>query len=153
MARLISCSIAMSGKINYASRQMDLLLKEFIEFCRAYLDDLVAASDTFDDHVYHLTLLLDVLEERGIMLEPRKAYIAFPEVSLLGQRVDALGMTTPQDKDQGNRRTGFSTHPGNLPWHERRITPVCAALRQEVRTTTAPQDRAPTREPHQGSPT
>ena len=95
MARLISCSIAKSGKINYTSRQMDLLLKEFIEFCRAYLDDLVAASDTFDDHVYHLTLLLDVLEEHGIMLEPRKAYIAFPEVSLLGQRVDALGDDHP----------------------------------------------------------
>jgi hypothetical protein len=30
---------------------MDLLLKEFIEFCRADLDNLVAASDTFDEHV------------------------------------------------------------------------------------------------------
>lgn len=31
-------------------------------------------------------------------LEPKKAYVAFPKVSLLGQRVDALGMTTPEDK-------------------------------------------------------
>jgi hypothetical protein len=32
------------------------------------------------------------------MLEPRKAYVAFPEVSLLGQRVDAFGMSTPEAK-------------------------------------------------------
>lgn len=31
-------------------------------------------------------------------LEPKKAHVAFPKVSLLGQCVDALGMTTPEDK-------------------------------------------------------
>ena len=77
--------------VPYVQRQMDLLLKEFIEFCRAYLDDLVAASGTFDEHIEHLTLILGVLEEHGVSLEPKKAYVAFPEISLLGQRVDALG--------------------------------------------------------------
>lgn len=86
------------NSVPYVQRQMDLLLKEFIEFCRAYLDDIVVASDTFDDHLRYLTLILDVLEKHGISLEPKKAYVAFPKVSLLGQRVDALGMTTLEDK-------------------------------------------------------
>ncbi|KAF9250467.1 hypothetical protein DTO013E5_5507 [Penicillium roqueforti] len=80
------------NSVPYVQRQMDLLLKEFVEFCRAYLDDLVTASDTFDEHVEHLTLVLDVLEKHGVALEPKKAYVAFPEVSLLGQRVDGQGV-------------------------------------------------------------
>ncbi|KAJ5200034.1 hypothetical protein N7491_009166 [Penicillium cf. griseofulvum] len=39
-----------------------------------------------------------VLKKYSVSLEPKKAYVAFPEVSLLGQRVDALGITTPEDK-------------------------------------------------------
>ncbi|OQD72349.1 hypothetical protein PENPOL_c001G01859 [Penicillium polonicum] len=73
---------------------MDLLLKDFAGFCRAYLDDIVVASDTFHLHIKHLTLVLEVLEKHSISLEPKKAYVAFPKVSLLGQRVDALGSTT-----------------------------------------------------------
>lgn len=64
---------------------MDLLLKEFIEFCRAYLDDIVVASDSFELHITHLTLVLGVLQEHRVSLESRKAYVAFPKVSLLGQ--------------------------------------------------------------------
>ncbi|KAJ5789125.1 uncharacterized protein N7518_006136 [Penicillium psychrosexuale] len=61
-------------------------------------DGLSVISDTFDEHTEHLTFILGVLEKHGISLEPKKAYVPFPEVSLLGQRVDALGMTTPEDK-------------------------------------------------------
>ncbi|OQE16558.1 hypothetical protein PENFLA_c027G02046 [Penicillium flavigenum] len=84
---LLSASASQASfQVSSQASPMDLMLKEFIEFCRAYLNDLVAASDTFDDNVYHLTLILDVLEEHGVSLEPNKAYVAFPEVSLLGQR-------------------------------------------------------------------
>ena len=37
-------------------------------------------------------------QDHNVPLGPRKAYIGFPEVALLGQRVDALGMTTPEEK-------------------------------------------------------
>lgn len=67
------------NSVPYVQRQMDLLLKEFVEFCRAYLDDIVAASDTFDLHIEHLTLVLEVLEKHSVSLEPKKAYIAFPQ--------------------------------------------------------------------------
>lgn len=47
------------NSVPYVQRQMDLLLKEFIEFCRAYLDDIVVASDSFELHITHLTLVLE----------------------------------------------------------------------------------------------
>ncbi len=86
------------NSVPYVQRQMDLLLKAFIAFCRAYVDDLVVASSTFDEHLEHLESVLQTLQDHNVSLERKKAYIAFPEVSLLGQRVDALGMTTPEDK-------------------------------------------------------
>jgi dUTPase len=86
------------NSVPYVQRQMDLLLKDLIDFCRAYLDDLVVASATFDEHLHHLGMVLDVLERHHVSLEPSKAYVAFPEVSLLGQVVDAFGMSTPEDK-------------------------------------------------------
>ena len=93
--------VAIMGYINsipYVQRQMDLNLKEFREFCRAYIDDLVVASKTLDQHLTHLELVFQKLEDMNIKLEPTKAYLGFPSVKLLGQRVDALGLTTPEDK-------------------------------------------------------
>ncbi|KAJ5962231.1 hypothetical protein N7501_007172 [Penicillium viridicatum] len=72
----------------YIQRQIDLLLKEFADFCKAYLNDIV-------------------LEKYVISLEPKKAYIAFPKVSLLGQRVNTLGITTPDDKIRAIARLEF----------------------------------------------
>ncbi|KAJ5399511.1 hypothetical protein N7465_010000 [Penicillium sp. CMV-2018d] len=70
------------NSVPYVQRQMDLLLKDLADFCRAYCDDIVVAG----------------AREHSVSLEPKTAYLAFPKVSLLGQRVDALGMTTPEDK-------------------------------------------------------
>lgn len=43
------------------------------------------ASDTLDDHVEHLHLVLKILLDHNVSLELRKAYIGFPEVALLGR--------------------------------------------------------------------
>ncbi|KAJ5424719.1 hypothetical protein N7445_010692 [Penicillium cf. griseofulvum] len=77
---------------------MDLILKDFFQWCRAYLDDIVVCSNSFQEHVSHLRRLFQRLQDYGIRLEPKKAYVGFPEAALLGQRVDALGLTTPKEK-------------------------------------------------------
>lgn len=59
---------------------------------------MYVASAEFDEHLRHLALVLEVLEHHHVSLEPSKAYVAFPEMSLLGQVVDAFGMSTPEDK-------------------------------------------------------
>lgn len=89
--------VAIIGFINsvpYVQRQMDLHLSEFNTFCRAYIDDLVICSRTLREHEEHLSVVFERLEDLNIKLEPTKAYIGFPSVQLLGQRVDGLGLTT-----------------------------------------------------------
>lgn len=63
---------------------MDLNLKEFHKFCRAYIDDLVIASKTLDQHLIYLELMFQKLEDMNIKLEPIKAYLGFLLVKLLG---------------------------------------------------------------------
>ncbi|KAK4865001.1 hypothetical protein LT330_001624 [Penicillium expansum] len=86
------------NSVAYVQRQMDLILKDFFDWCRTYLDDIVVCSRTLAEYILHLRHLLQRLQDYGIRLEPKKAYLGFPEVALLGQRVDALGLSTPEEK-------------------------------------------------------
>jgi hypothetical protein len=93
--------VTIMGFINsvpYLQRQMDLALEEFQKFAKAYINNIVTVSEMFDKHLEHLSLVFTRLEEMNVKLEPLKAFLGFPSVQLLGQRVDALGLTTPAEK-------------------------------------------------------
>ncbi|KAJ5217183.1 hypothetical protein N7468_010191 [Penicillium chermesinum] len=88
------------NSVTYVQRAMDNILQEFREWCRVFVDDIVTAPDNLQAHVEHLHLLLQKLQEFNIYLEPTKVFIGFPYITLLGQQVDSLGMTTKVDKLQ-----------------------------------------------------
>lgn len=93
--------VAMMGHCNsiaYVQRQLDGILRGLRKFCRAYIDDIVIALNSLEEHIKHLHILLSVLQEYNIRIEPKKTFVAFPIVTLLGQRVDSLGMTTMEEK-------------------------------------------------------
>lgn len=69
-----------------------------VHWRKAYIEDIVLASETLEQHVTDLHILLTCLKTYIIALQPIKAYIGFPSVSLLGHRVDALGMLTLEEK-------------------------------------------------------
>ncbi|KAL1981340.1 hypothetical protein VTN96DRAFT_2781 [Rasamsonia emersonii] len=92
------CIMGNCNAVAYVQRQMDLHLKELAMFCRAYINDIVIASRTLDDHIQHLHMLFQKLTDLNISISPDKSYIGFPNVQLLGQRVDALGMSTVEEK-------------------------------------------------------
>ena len=74
------------------------MLRKIWKFCRAYIDDLVVALDSLAEHISYLHELLSILQEYNIRLEPKKSFVGFPSVNLLGQRVDSLGMITMEEK-------------------------------------------------------
>lgn len=86
------------NSVPYVQRQLGLTLAEFKHFYRAYIDDIVPASVTLDEYVDHLHQVFDKLEDMNITLEPKKAFIGYPSIVLLGQRVDGLGLTTTDEK-------------------------------------------------------
>ena len=82
----------------YVQRMIDRILRPFRKFCRAYVDDIVIFSSSLDEHLKHLKLVFGALERMNIHLSPKKSFLGYPSVHLLGQKVDALGLATAEDK-------------------------------------------------------
>ena len=82
----------------FAQRTIDRILRNQRKFARAYIDDIVIFSKTLDEHIAHLKEVFSKLLEYDICLSPKKSFLAYPSVQLLGRRVDALGLATDTDK-------------------------------------------------------
>lgn len=71
------------NSVPYIQRQMDLILKD-VPYTRAYLDDILVVLDTLDDHIEHLHNVFRLFQTYNIALEPKKAFVGFLTVDLLG---------------------------------------------------------------------
>ena len=74
------------------------ILRPFRHFYRAYVDDIIIFSISLDKYIKYLSLVFQALSDINIYLAPFKAFLGFPSIQLLGQYIDALGLTTIEDK-------------------------------------------------------
>lgn len=79
-------------------RRIDLILRAQRSFARAYIDDIVIFSCTFEIHLQHLQQVFEKLKEFRFVLSPKKFFLSYPLISLLDQKVNSLGLTSDQDK-------------------------------------------------------
>ena len=102
-------NVAVMGYKNspaYVQRQIDRLLRRFA-FARAYVDDVVIFSQSLAEHVEHLRQIFQLFVSSGISVNPSKAFLGYPSVQLLGQKVDSLGLWTAEDKLQAISKISF----------------------------------------------
>ena len=93
-------NVAVMGYKNsptYVQRQIDKLLRRFA-FARAYVDDVVIFSQSLAEHVEHLRQIFQLFVSSSISVNPSKAFLGYPSMQLLGQKVDSLGLWTAEDK-------------------------------------------------------
>lgn len=57
-----------------------------------YIDDIVIASLTEDDHIEHLATVLSLLDSAQLTVNPKKCRIGFTELHALGHKVSGLQM-------------------------------------------------------------
>ncbi|XP_076764830.1 uncharacterized protein LOC143431872 [Xylocopa sonorina] len=69
-----------------------------LDFCYAYLDDILVASKDEAEHKDHLRQLFARLEQYGIVVNSAKCVFAETEVNFLGYRVDEHGTKPLPDK-------------------------------------------------------
>ena len=60
--------------------------------CYVYLDDILVASQTFEEHLRHLQLVLDRLRKAGLRLKPAKCLFLCREVPYLGFVISKSGI-------------------------------------------------------------
>ena len=63
-------------------------------FVSVYIDDVLIYSRTMEDHLTHLRLVLERLEEAGLKLKPSKCHFVCKEVEFLGHIITPEGLKT-----------------------------------------------------------
>ena len=99
------------GSVAYVQRQIDRILRAHKDFAKAYVDDIVVASRTLEEHLLHLNRVFETLVNAGICIKPVKAFIGYPSIELLGEHVDSMGLTTSEEKI---RAISMLTFPNSL---------------------------------------
>jgi hypothetical protein len=62
---------------------MDEVLRG-LDFCFAFLDDILVFSRTSEEHEQQLRTLFDRLQRHGVLVNPAKCVFSAPEVIFLG---------------------------------------------------------------------
>jgi len=92
-----------------------------VAFAKAYIDDFVVYSKTFEDHLNYLDAFFRRVYNIGVSLALAKAFIGYPSVKLLGYRVDAFGIASTDERIAGLKNIEF-------PWHAKDMEKYCGAI-------------------------
>jgi len=69
-----------------------------LDFCYVYLDDILVASKTAEEHYEHLRRLFQLLQQFGVAINTTKCVFRVSEVSFLGHRISRKGLTPSPQK-------------------------------------------------------
>ncbi|GBM46211.1 Transposon Ty3-G Gag-Pol polyprotein [Araneus ventricosus] len=78
-------------------RLMDNALQG-LDFCFVYIDDLLIASSSLEEHLDHLKQVFDRLRKFGLVLNRDKCVFAVENLSFLGHKIDKYGITPLPEK-------------------------------------------------------
>ena len=84
-------------------RMMDVILQETHDFAAAYLDDVVIHSRTWEDHLRHVSDILQRLQDAGLTVKPRKCQFAMSRCAYLGHIVEGCEVRPEDVKVQAVR--------------------------------------------------
>ena len=68
------------------------LLRDFIEFCDGFFDDVIIFSETIEEHFIHLEKVLKKLAEYGMFINFEKYQFAMNSVDFLGHNISDKGI-------------------------------------------------------------
>ena len=86
------------NSVAYVQRQMNTLLRQFRDFAKAYIDDIVVRSKSLTEHINHLRQLFRLFVCKNIELNLVKIFLNYPKVTLLRQRINALDLTITEKR-------------------------------------------------------
>jgi len=82
----------------YQRAMQEILGDLNMRICLIYLDDLIIFSDSFEQHLERLDLILETLHSANLKLAPEKCFFFKPEIKFLGHVVSEQGIHTDPEK-------------------------------------------------------
>ena len=68
------------------------------KFCSIYIDDIIVWSQTFEEHLNHLSQIFDRFKKENLKLKPTKCHFAKPDVLYLGHIISKDGIKVDPSK-------------------------------------------------------
>ena len=99
-----------------------------LPFCYAYIDDLLVASSSPEQHQEHLRQVLQRLSEYGMVINPSKCQFGTAELDFLGHRVNAQGIHPLEEKEQPTSLSKLRTFLGVVNFYHRFIPNYASIL-------------------------
>ena len=103
-----------------------------LDFCFAYMDDVLIASHSIEEHEFHLRTLLDRFRKFGVVLNSKKSVIGASEITFLGHFINSKGLKpipkkieAIQDFPQPKTMKRLRRFLGMINFYKRFI-PICA---------------------------
>lgn len=72
--------------------------KDRFHFLWSYLDDIMIASGSFEEHVEHLRIVLETLRINNLVANPVKTALAYDELEFLGYNIGHNGISIAKSK-------------------------------------------------------
>ena len=107
----ITCFICHKGRYKFTSMPfgvknapiifqelMQKTLYDTTEFATAYMDDVVIYSSTWEEHLKHITMVLDRLQTANLTVYPSKCMWGGTTMTFLGHQVGDGKMTLPEHR-------------------------------------------------------
>jgi hypothetical protein len=94
-----------------------------------YVDDLIIASKTYEEHVKALSEVLDKCVRNGIVLKPTKSVLFAREIKVLGHIVNSQGVKPDPQKVQAIRKFATPTSRKSV----KTVLGMCGFYRRYVR--------------------
>lgn len=144
----------LKGAAQAFQRLMDTTLRG-LDFAFVYLDDILVASQTAQEHQSHLRQVLRLLHNAGLKVNPQKCLLGQPELDFLGHHVSATGirplparvatitdLPTPSRKKDLQRALGmFNFYHRFIPRLAETLRPLYSALRDRTDKITWSDER------------
>ncbi|KAK9071834.1 hypothetical protein SSX86_008263 [Deinandra increscens subsp. villosa] len=118
----------------FQSAMNDLFRKVLRRFVLVFFDDILIYSDTKENHYSHLKFVFETLLQNQFHAKPSKCVFGVQEISFLGHRISAVGVSPEPDKIQAIQQwpqpTSFTTLRAflGLTGYYRRFVPQYAKV-------------------------
>lgn len=93
--------VPIMGYINfvaYVQREIDNISRNVCDWARTYVDNIICGATSLDDLLSKLYIFFEIFVAYNISIKLTKTFLNYPDVGLLGQEVNTLGLTTAKDK-------------------------------------------------------
>ena len=69
-----------------------------LPFSYAYIDDVLVASSSTEEHIQHLRMVLEHFKQYGVIIKPSKCVLGVTTLEFLGHQVNSEGIKLLEEK-------------------------------------------------------